>query len=323
MKWQVWTCSLAIAAICAFGAYSAYELLNTSRSRTAFYSKLSQFSAPEVQVKMAQYERKVYPYSIIQGGIRSREELSANIRADKVVAKHYANFDVSKARIIKAPEARAMYVSYRLGDKVYWTAKKINIPQGETLITDGTLEARTRCGNMLSDTEMTPLSGEEPDAKFFDVPQVAKLDSHGLEPVVEPGLTPLSQFSDEEVAESPIPLTGNFAPARPGIPGTPLYPSGPGGFLGGPTTSANSKTPGDNTPPGDSGVPGGGNPITPGVVIPGGPGTSGGPDDPGTPGGPDGPDTPGVSDVPEPSTMVMVLTGLAAVAANRIRRRKQ
>ena len=319
-----WAGFFLIVAVAAFGPYYAYKLLQKINTRAVFNPSGVEYSSPELQAQIAQYERKIYPYSIIQGGVRSREELSAHIRSDYVVAKHYSGFNVSQARIITAPVPRYMHVSYRIGDTVYWTAKKILIPLGEALITDGIIEARTRCGNMLSDTEMTPLSGEEPDVEFFDIPQTAGLDSTELEPFIEPGLTPLSQFPEEELPDTIIPLTG---PPPPTLAWVPPYPIGPGYLPPTPIPPNGGRPPNPPWPPNPPRPP---NPPPDPPDLPDPPDpppdTPDPPDppDPPPPGPPWPPTPPPLSEVPEPGTMVMVFTGLAAiVTAVGIRRRKK
>ena len=123
--------------------------------------------------KPAQSERIVYPYSVIPGGVRSREELAASISSDPVVAKHYADFSVQEARIYRSQEAQFVYVSYRIRNNIFWTAKTVKIPKGETLITDGQNSARTRCGNKVSVLAQEPISQEEPPIETFEIPIIA------------------------------------------------------------------------------------------------------------------------------------------------------
>ena len=112
--------------------------------------------------------RRIYPYSIVPGGVADRAELAQAIKADKVVADHYAGFDVDKARPVTVAKPRAVYVSYRKDDKVYWTKKKLMLAEGETLLTDGVNELRARCANRISDTPMLPVSADEPRQLEFD-----------------------------------------------------------------------------------------------------------------------------------------------------------
>lgn len=116
----------------------------------------------------------VYPYSVIPGGVRSREELAESVVKDPVVASHFADFGISQARIVSAEETQFVHVSYRMRNKVYWTKKPVKIPKGETLITDGKDSARTRCGNKVSVLPQEPVSEEEPPIETFDIPIVAE-----------------------------------------------------------------------------------------------------------------------------------------------------
>lgn len=102
--------------------------------------------------------RPNYPYSVIPGGAYSPEELRNSIAKDKFVKAHYADFDVKSARLVTLAEDRFQYVSYRLNNRILWTHKKIRIPKGEVLLTDGRQFARTRCGNRLCAGFIAPAS---------------------------------------------------------------------------------------------------------------------------------------------------------------------
>jgi hypothetical protein len=90
------------------------------------------------------------------------------IAADTVVAAHYADLDPARFTVRTVDKPRAVYVSYRKGDKVYWTAKKLQLVKGETLLSDGTNEIRTRCGNRISDVPMLPIETNGPAAEELD-----------------------------------------------------------------------------------------------------------------------------------------------------------
>jgi len=120
-------------------------------------------------------EKFIYPYSVIPGGVRNREELINSIAGDRVVAAHYADFNVSEAKIIRAEETRSLYVSYRIKNKIYWTSKKAKIPKGEPLITDGRCEARARCGNRVSAFQLEPIGKEEPILESLDLPELPQI----------------------------------------------------------------------------------------------------------------------------------------------------
>jgi hypothetical protein len=127
--------------------------------------------------------RPVYPYSIIPGGVVSAAELRSAMAQDPIVAAHYAAFDLAKARVFRLQEARSMYVSYRRGDDVFWTSKKLRLAVGETLITDGQHISRTRCGNQVSDAPRMPVSlAGDPEPQILDRPVVSQI----IEPFVPP-----------------------------------------------------------------------------------------------------------------------------------------
>jgi hypothetical protein len=112
--------------------------------------------------------RRVYPYSIVPGGVLSRAELAQAILADKVVAAHYAGIQVDKVEPITVTKARAVHVSYRKGDKVFWTAKKVMLQPGEVLLSDGEHLIRGRCGNRISDVAMLPVEAGAPSEEELD-----------------------------------------------------------------------------------------------------------------------------------------------------------
>jgi hypothetical protein len=65
--------------------------------------------------------RPLYPFSIIPGGVENAQELKNALAHDAVAESHYAGFNVAKAHVIRMDRDRAMYVSYRMGDRVFWT----------------------------------------------------------------------------------------------------------------------------------------------------------------------------------------------------------
>lgn len=93
--------------------------------------------------------RPVLPYSIIPGGIYDLEELAATMKVDPVVREHYADVQIDRLVPYRLSETLCAYVSYRIGDKIHWTSRKICIPKGELMLTDGTNLIRARCGNRI------------------------------------------------------------------------------------------------------------------------------------------------------------------------------
>ena len=115
-------------------------------------------------------DRPVYPYSVVPGGVRDASELKWATEHDPVVATHYAGFDYGRAHVVKVVLAREVYVSYRIGGKLYWTRHPVRLKKGETLLTDGNMTARTRCGNRVEEKPQQATSNFEPPAAKFDEP---------------------------------------------------------------------------------------------------------------------------------------------------------
>jgi hypothetical protein len=114
--------------------------------------------------------RPVYPYSVVPGGVRDASELKWAAEHDPVVASHYAGFDYDHARVVRLVLARTAYVSYRIGNKVYWTRHRVKLHKGETVITDGKITARTRCANRVEEAPQVKSSSSEPPDLKFDEP---------------------------------------------------------------------------------------------------------------------------------------------------------
>jgi len=124
----------------------------------------------------------VYPYSVVPGGVRSITELRYAALHDYVIRHHYAHFNFENARLVRLTEERQVYLSYRIRNTVYWTRKRIRLHVGELLLTDGTITARARCGNQVSDTAKPEVSDEEPDEDVLDQP-VAVADATPVIPI--------------------------------------------------------------------------------------------------------------------------------------------
>jgi hypothetical protein len=114
--------------------------------------------------------RIVYPYSIVPGGVQTPDDLRELSEHDRVVGSHYAGFDFRNARIVELDQPKLVYLSYRMGDKVFWTAKRVSLHKGEKLITDGKMTARVRCANRISESAQPAVSPAEPPAAKFEEP---------------------------------------------------------------------------------------------------------------------------------------------------------
>jgi hypothetical protein len=169
--------TLAVGAVCAallmrepiMHAPASYVAVPMAGSSPSAPVSGSSFRPAQAAAQLANpAPRRIYPYSIVPGGVRDALELVRIVKADKVVAQHYAGLRLDDVREVTVARARAVYVSYRKGDQVYWTAKKLTLKAGETLLTDGTIELRTRCGNMISDTPRLPVEAAGPGEDELD-----------------------------------------------------------------------------------------------------------------------------------------------------------
>jgi hypothetical protein len=119
----------------------------------------------------AQPPRPVYPYSVVAGGVEDAKELKWVAEHDPVVAAHYAGFDYERAQVVRLTLARTVFVSYRIGNRIYWTRRRITLHKGEKLITDGRMTARSRCANRVEEAPQQQAAAPvEPPVEKFEEP---------------------------------------------------------------------------------------------------------------------------------------------------------
>lgn len=164
-------------------------------------------------------------YFVIPEGIHSKQQLAKELATDPVVARHYADFDLQKFRFVRLRRGREAYVSYRLGNHIYWTSKKIPLYAGETLVTDGTNLARARCGNRISDVPRQPTSPRQPPLLSLSLPILHP------NPVL-PALPPLTGVNVQPLPSGIVPGSSGDGSLFPVI----FLPPG-GGTGGGPGSS--------------------------------------------------------------------------------------
>lgn len=145
-------------------------------------------------------KRPLFPLSVIPRGVASARELKTVLAHDPVATAHYAGFSVANSRIVTVERPRAVYVSYRLGNQIFWTKYRMLLRRGETLISDGRNSARTRCGNRISDVAILPTSAHEPPMKMLE----------------EPTAFPDPPFIENPLDFTPLIFAGNGEPLPPG-----------------------------------------------------------------------------------------------------------
>jgi hypothetical protein len=115
--------------------------------------------------------RPVYPYSVVAGGVEDAKQLKWVAEHDPVVGAHYAGFNYAHAQVVRLTLARTVYLSYRIGNHIYWTRRRVTLHKGEKLITDGKMTARSRCANRVENSpQPQAVSSVEPPAQRFDEP---------------------------------------------------------------------------------------------------------------------------------------------------------
>jgi hypothetical protein len=237
------------------------------------------------QIAQTQQARPVYPYSVVPGGVADVNELKWVAEHDPIVGAHYAGFNYERARVVRLTLARTVYLSYRIGNRIYWTSHRVKLRKGEELITDGRITARTRCANRVEETpQQAEASPVEPTPEAFEKPvrsgegtaiqaPPAAFQSALLNRPMVPGLGPTGPLS----VYDPL-VGGNFISLSP-----PPLPEG----LCSPVKKKNgasgveveSATTGKKKKSGPCGSAGGGSPAT----------------------------------VPEPGTWLLFASGLAAI----------
>jgi len=179
-------------------------------------------------------KQSFYPYSVIPGGAASASELRNAVAYDSIVRLHYADFSVANARVEQLRTAQAFYVSYRIGESIFWSKDPLTIRAGETVLTDGTHLARTRCGNRLSAIPVAPVSKIEPTPEAMEAVAGGML----LASIEAPEALPIAPAPETTLASAPAipapPPIGIFLPLPPffpvglgGTPGTPAIPGAP------------------------------------------------------------------------------------------------
>jgi nitroreductase len=170
---------LTVLGVCAAGAsvtalrHLDFSFLrDRSRERAAYQAALAREREAALDRIIAESHpsRPVYPYSLVPGGIDSGKELKLAAEHDPALAAHYAGFDYDHAWVVQLTLARSAFVSYRIGNHIYWMRRRISLHKGEKLITDGRITARGRCGNRVEEKPQQQAANSEPAPEAFDHP---------------------------------------------------------------------------------------------------------------------------------------------------------
>jgi hypothetical protein len=180
---------------------------------------------------LANSDRFFYAYSVIPGGVRNAAELRDAVARDQTVAEHYADFNLSNARVMRLKKASLVFVSFRVGSQIFWTKNQLRLPAGETVVTDGGHMARTRCGNRLSEVPIGPVLSNEPLPEAMDIPAdgalLAAPEYLSEVPLAMPPTTAIVVPPQPPLFIPIVPPLfplGGTTTSTPGIPSGPLPP---------------------------------------------------------------------------------------------------
>jgi hypothetical protein len=137
--------------------------------------------------------RPIFNSSVVPGGVYSLGELRAVIARDAIVANHYRDAHLDDMSVVTLTSGRAAYVSYRRGNRVYWTRERVWLKAGETVLTDGTTMIRARCGNCVSNVKQDDVAGVEPAH--------GELDDFVVPPTPDVGVDLLAADAEPELGE--------------------------------------------------------------------------------------------------------------------------
>jgi hypothetical protein len=277
--------------------------------------------------------RPIYSGSVVPGGVYTIEELRAAIARDPIVAAHYGNINLAEMRVIALTAPRSAYVSYRRGDRTYWTRNRVWLKAGETVLTDGATTVRARCGNCVSAVKQEGVAAIEPAHGELDesvVPPTPERGVDALSAEAEAGLgdllevplapellatlnplgaPPTTDLMDEGFGDRPFPSFG-LPPLILGGGGGGTGGGGVSGFVfGGGTATTGDATTGGST----TGETTTGETTTGGFTS--GDASTGSPTESGT-------DTltSGATPAPEPEVLWLVACGVLGIASRRLRR---
>ncbi|RMF92799.1 MAG: hypothetical protein D6736_02805, partial [Nitrospinota bacterium] len=103
-----------------------------------------------------------------KNSVKSLQDFRKLVLQDKLLRVYYSRFRWQQARLVTLNAPRLAYVSYQKDGQIARTRKKIRLPQGDTIITDGIIQVRTYCCNEVIEEVAAP---EPPDPSTGTVTQ--------------------------------------------------------------------------------------------------------------------------------------------------------
>jgi hypothetical protein len=200
--------------------------------------------------------------------VASLDDFRRVVRSDQRLAAYYGSFNWAKARLVTTAAPQLVYVSYQKAGALARTKHPMLLPKGDTLLTDGVLQARTYCCNevfeLVDAPPPPPSEGDQPAAPLPPSTQVlwppasppplappegeAPPSSFLVPPAVPPFSPPSTPGEVPPLALAPPSTVPPFPP--PSSPGE-IQP--PPSLLAPPTVLAFPSPPG--SPPGPVPVP--------------------------------------------------------------------
>ncbi len=170
----------------------------------------------QITTVVEQSPRKVYPYSILPGGAETLDE-AKHVLADAKVKAGCPGIDIDNLRQVKLRKNLTGHVSYRVGNRIYWTANVVTLRPGEIVFTDGIRLIRGRGLNCYSPLPMQPTLADEPTEQVLDTPTELPVISYSFAkvPAQMPNLPPTP---DELTPSFPFLPAANLPPDTPLIP---------------------------------------------------------------------------------------------------------
>ena len=160
--------------------------------------------------------RKIYPFSIIPGGVYDPKELEKSIQLNPSLAEHYRDIQMENLTAVRTQAPMQAYLSFRRNGQICWTSKELTIPRGELILTDGQHMIRSRCGNRIQKTRPGGSVHSAADTQQTEdfileapLPSIAQLPPY-LQPVLSPGVLSPDIWKEPGNELSPVPEPGTL-----------------------------------------------------------------------------------------------------------------